>query len=59
MLCIDGEVKVSGAHGVVALSAHDAAEVFGDNLLTVAAAKPSHVLVVEMKEDGRGGRTDF
>jgi redox-sensitive bicupin YhaK (pirin superfamily) len=45
-------------------AAHDAFEVYGGETGTVlsftaAGATPAHVLVVEMAQDGRGGRTDL
>lgn len=49
----------------IAAHAHDAFEVYGGGspagtvLSFKAGATPAHVLVVEMKQDGRPGRTDF
>ena len=57
VLCISGQVGVTGAHGTSEqLEQHDAAQLPGPNKeLRFAAQTDAHVLVVEMGAAGRGG----
>ena len=72
MLCIDGTTLISSedhpiSNGVtevceddtVTLQRHDAVELFGPLRLIVQGQPATHVLVVEMANDGRGGRRDI
>jgi redox-sensitive bicupin YhaK (pirin superfamily) len=61
LLCVEGSARFTGQHGEEYLEQHDAAEMFGPNVFTVAsmdAAAPTHVLMVEMGYTG-AGRTDL
>eukprot|EP01039_Chlorochromonas_danica_P009187 gene9187-10146_t len=61
LVCLEGEVEVSGAHGKEVLSMYDAAEVFGGNELKVkrvSGCAKTHVLMLEMAYSGKG-RSDL
>merc|ERR1711939_1146921 len=60
MLCVEGGATVGLGSECTELSQHDAAEVHSAGMLRVEAGSSGvHVLVVEMAQDGAGGRTDL
>lgn len=60
LLCIEGSATFTGLHGEEHLEQHDAAELFGPNVITATPSGDSaaHMLLVEMKYAGIG-RTDL
>jgi len=60
LLCMEGTATVTGGHGEETLEAHDAAEVYGENIfhVTPKTADKVHVLFIEMALTG-DGRTDL
>ena len=61
VLCIEGSAIFTGTHGSEVLIQHEAAEVYGPNVLTVTTAdttESTHLLLVEMAYTGKG-RTDL
>uniref|UniRef100_A0A6V3IYH2 Pirin N-terminal domain-containing protein n=1 Tax=Lotharella globosa TaxID=91324 RepID=A0A6V3IYH2_9EUKA len=56
-LAVEGSPTISGKFGSQKLVQHDAAELSGGESFKITG--PGHVLLVEMKDDGRGGRGDF
>jgi hypothetical protein len=57
---MEGSAQIEGQHGTESLDRHDAAEVFGENTLTVTPlnGQVAHVLLVEMAFSGIG-RSDL
>jgi len=52
LLCMEGEVKVTGVHGSEEIKRHDGAEVKGENeLLITAEGEKAHVMMVEMAKN--------
>jgi redox-sensitive bicupin YhaK (pirin superfamily) len=59
LLCVEGSATFTGTHGSELLEQHDAAELFGPNVITVTPGdKAAHLLLVEMAYTGVG-RTDL
>ncbi len=61
LLCIEGSVTVTSKGGMtVDMVQHDACELYGklDLSFNVTTKEGAHLLIYEMLNDGRGGRSD-